>query len=339
MATSRTLLCGLNWVGDSIMAMPALHDFVSKSVSSVSVLAKPGLVPLWSMMPGIEDVHALSPGTYGTLATGLRLRREHFDEAYVLPNSFRSAFIPFVAGVPKRVGVAGQHRGWLLTHRWDRPTDPRRYHQAWEYVHALLPSYKGDRLPTIPKLELDPSSLTIASEWLGDRSDRWVGLVPGAARGPSKRWPPKYFATVGKRLVDEEDCRIVVMGSVAEKLLCSEVVEAIGPSAIDLAGRTTLSSWAAVLAACDVVIANDSGGMHLACAMGTSVVAIYGQTDPQKTGPLGPATIVQRSDVRNRRIARDSEAARLSLASILPNEVYEAAQHWLAGEAGFSEGA
>lgn len=336
---ARTLLCGLNWVGDSIMAMPALHGFMSQSTSSVSVVAKPGLVPLWSMMPGLEDVHVLSPGTLGTMTTGLRLRGKNFDEAYALPNSFRSALVPFVAGVPKRVGLAGQHRGWLLTHRSDRPTNPQRYHQAWEYIHALLPSYQGDHLPVLPKLELDEASLARVSEWLGDRGDRWVGLVPGAARGPAKRWPSKHFAKVGKRLVDEEDCRIAVMGGAAEQRLCREVVEAIGPGALDLAGRTTLPSWAAVLAGCEVVVANDSGGMHLASAMGTSVVAIYGQTDPRKTGPLGPATIVQRSDVRDRRIARDSEAARLSLASILPNEVYEAAQQWLAGKAGLSEGA
>lgn len=338
MNESRTLVCGLNWIGDSIMAMPALHAFIAQGSTVVSVLVKPGLVPLWKMMSGIAKVKSLPPGSMGTLRTGVSLRSDNFDTAYILPNSFRSALVPFLAGIPHRIGYAAQERRLLLTEPRSHAREDRGLHQAWEYMRLLMPSYDEEVLPPMPALTVDAASRAAVAERLGEGGQRWVGLVPGAARGAAKRWPQQHFITVGRQVVNELHCRVAVMGAAGERELCEQVAVAIGSAAVNLAGETTLPMWAELLSSCDVVVANDSGGMHLASAMGTPVVAVYGQTDPAKTGPLGASTVLQRSNVRDRRIARDSEAARLSLASIQPNEVYEATREWLASRAGIPEG-
>lgn len=115
-------------------------------------------------------------------------------------------------------------------------------------------------------------------------------------------------------------------GGVKEIDLCQRVTQKIGAGTLCLAGRTTLESWAAVLARCAVVVANDSGGMHLAAAMATPVVALFGMTDPAKTGPLGPSIVLQHSVRASRDIPRESHEARFHLASIHPNEVYDAVE-------------
>ncbi len=326
----RILICGVNWIGDSVMTMPALRAFRRSNPSArIALLVKPGLVPLWKLVPVANEILELYEGCAGTLKTVRAVRAGRFDKAFVFPRSFRSAAIPWLARIPARIGMPGHWRDFMLTGIVRPRERPDRTHQAYEYID-LLAGDGGD----VP-LELSPIALpepvaAAARSRLAEAARPCVGLIPGAARGPSKQWPAESFIHLGRLLAEKDGCGLAVMGLARERDLCERVAAAIGRAAINLAGESALVEWIALLKACDLVVANDSGGMHLAAAVGTPVVALFGMTDPARTGPLGPrCRVLQNSQVRSRDIARNSAAARESLASISPEQVYEAARPYL----------
>lgn len=322
----RVLVCGVNWIGDTVISLPALQAYRRLHPGShISLLVKPGLVPLWKMHAAPNEILILEEGLAGTLRTVRRVRAGQFRKAVVLPHSFRSALVPWLAGIPARVGMPGHWRDAMLTDVVVPEERPGRRHQAYEYVDLFCPEEKDKDLD-LPRLSIAEDALAAAAQRLSALPSPRVALLPGAARGPSKRWPAERFVRLGRMLRDQAGCGVVVLGVTSEAALCAEVAEGIGPEALDLAGRTNLAEWIALLKACQLVIANDSGGMHLAAAMGTPVVAIFGITDPAKTGPMGPACrVIQNSTFRRRDIGRYSVEARKSLESIEPDQVYGAA--------------
>lgn len=323
MAEFHTLLCVPNWIGDGIMAMPAVHRFWDLDPDTdFDVLAKPGVAPLWGLHPAVREVHVLHPGLGGMRDAAERLRAHGYALAFVFPNSLRAALIPSWAGIGERVGFARSQGFFLLSRRVKLHPRRERQHQALEYMDLLGVGEEGGDAFDPPRLRLLEADRETARAWMP--GGRWVGLLPGAARGPAKRWPPEHFRALAERLLARRDCRVALMGSSAEAALCEQVGHGLGPEILNLAGRTPIPLWAAALERCAAVVCNDSGGMHLASAVGVPVVALYGQTDPARTGPLGRAVLLQRSAVRSRDIARDSAAARNSLASIPPDEVYDA---------------
>ncbi len=323
---NRILICGVNWIGDSVMSMPALHAFrKANPAAHITMLVKPGLVPLWKLDAVFDSILQLHEGLAGTFKTAAAVRGLRFDKAYILPHSFRSAVIPWLAGVPVRIGMPGHFRDFMLTEVVWPLERPGRSHQAYEYLDLLLPSAGEAPLETL-HLPLPAEALAAAGKRIAAATEPRVALIPGAARGPSKQWPREHFIALGRMLSEQRKCGIVVLGISREAALCEEVAKGIGPSALNLAGHTGLAEWIATLKACDLVVANDSGGMHLAAAVGTPLVALYGITDPSKTGPLGRiCRVLQNSDVRTRDIPRDSPEARASLAAIHPEQAYDAA--------------
>jgi heptosyltransferase-2 len=265
-------------------------------------------------------VTLLEEGWGGTRRSAARVRRAYCDAAVVLPGSFRAALVPWLAGVPRRVGQPGHARRPLLTRVL--PPPPRR-HQSLE-PYPLLGLETPARPPDGPRLAAPAAAVSRADERLSGLPRPLVGLAPGAARGPSKRWPPEHFAELGRRLCATHGCGLVVTGGRGDAAAARLVLDA-APTALDLTGRTGLEEWAAVLQACDAVVANDSGAMHLAAAVGTPVTAIYGVTDPERTGPLGVARrIVRSAGSSDRDVPRDSPEARRRLAAIAPARVEEA---------------
>jgi len=279
---------------------------------------------LWRMCPWVDDVLQYSKGPASTFDAAARVRDGRYCSAYVFPNSFRSALIPFLAGVPERIGVAAHGRSPLLTKKVPSDALPGREHQLWEYYNILGVSGVEE---CVAERLLDP----LPVDWndyvpFNPAGRRIIGVLPGAARGPSKQWPAEHFVALGSLLAADAGTGILVLGSNDESELCSTVAAGIGDSAISLAGRTNLCSLASVLAACDVAVSNDSGGMHMAAAVGTRVVAVFGLTDPAKTGPVGSGHVVLRPDgvVASRDIERASNEAREALGSVTPDRVYEA---------------
>jgi len=332
-AESHILVCGANWLGDACMTMPALQQFHAQHRGvRITMLTRPALGPLWNMHPAIDGTLGLTPDLGGMRKAIRAVKALHADTAYVFPNSWRSALIPFLARIPRRVGMPGHHRGILLTET-ARPTAPSAdRHQQWEYAD-ILQLQDLTALPT-PLLNVPDSATQALLSRLPPSPDAaadWIGILPGAARGPSKQWPQAHFVAAAKLISEAHPCRFLLLGTPGEAGLCQAVATAIGPSAVSLAGSTSIPELMAALARCRTVLCNDSGGMHLAASAGTPVVAIFGVTDPLKTGPLGAghARVCATGLFASRDVPRDSSAARNALSGIPPDRVARAAIHIL----------
>ncbi len=324
------LVCGPNWLGDSVMAMPALHEFAQRNpAADITMLVKPGLSELWRMHSAVASVIELHDWPAGVLSATVRVGGIKFDRAYVLPHSFRASLVPFLAGVPDRVGLPGHSRDWMLTTVIASGEKAAKGHQMLEYAVLMGLSEGGDL--TGPQLNIPADVMaqcrdSFANQF-GDQGDRCiVGVVPGAARGPSKRWPAQRFAEVARRLAADSKCAIAAFGQADDRETCAAVLPDSPACTANFAGETNLQQFAGMLSLCDVVVTNDSGGMHLASAVGTKVVAVFGLTDPVKTGPIGTGhrTIKAVSDGASRDVPRESAEALRALESIAPEAVYDA---------------
>ena len=325
-AKRNILIFGVNWLGDACMSMPALQRFREQNPAThITMLTRPSLTPLWEMHPCVDATIPMHPTLREMRTAAKELRNRDIDKAYVFPNSWRSALVPYFAKIPVRLGQYGHHRGILLTHTTPLSPKNRERHQQWEYVDIL----QLQDIETLPGPTLKvPASVAehIQKSMPAQPNSPWIGLLPGAARGPSKQWPVEHYIEATKQIRDNTTCRFALMGTPAEAELCNTIAEAIGPTAISLAGKTTLPELIAALGQCSTVLCNDSGGMHLAASVGTPVVAVYGITDPAKTGPLGSGhTLICAAGVTaSRDVPRDSIPAREALASIVPERVVEA---------------
>lgn len=310
--SERIVIIGLNWIGDAIMSMPAIQACRKEHPDShISLLVKPYLKPLWEMHAVPDEILCLEEPR----KTVKKIRGGCFDKALILPNSFRSAYLPFMAGVPKRIGLRGQFRSLMLT----QVVPVSSGHQSNEYFPILAPSFASEP-HELPKLTIPAGALDNLP-----RLEDFIALMPGAARGASKMWPLAHFEELGKRILSETGLSIVFAGGAGDAFACETLAEKLGERASNLAGKTNLQEWAALLSHAKVAVANDSGGMHLAAAVGTPVVGIYGITDPEKTGPLAKKfRIIQHSTIKSRDIARDSEEAKKALESIKPDGVFGA---------------
>lgn len=328
----KILLVSPNWLGDVVMALPAFQRWraTEGAGATVAVLARGALSTLWAMHAGVDEVlRAPAPGgdTREVLAD---IRARHFDAAVILPNSVRAAWLPFRARIPRRAGYPGHFpRRWLLTAplppATPPPDAPLPRHQAWEAYGLWLP---GDPLPAAldaPALDPAPDDVARLRGQLAAipalaAAPKIVALVPGAARGDSKQWPPGRYVETAALLHRSHGAAALLLGTAAEAPLCDRIAQALasqGVPAHSLAGRTTLPEMAAALAVADGVVCNDSGGMHLAAALRRPTVAVFGITDPGKTGPLGPtARVLQDSPIRSRKVPRSSPAATAALLRI-----------------------
>lgn len=330
--SDRALICGANWLGDTIMSLPAVRALRRAAPGrELVVLARPNVLPLWEMAAASSALLPLERGLGGTWRTVARVRRAGCRVAHIFPNSFRSALLPFLGLVPERAGLPGHQRVWMLTRVATISPEARRGHQSLEYFDLL-----GVR-PEDP--DRDRFMLDVPREAAAEAAEplvAWaagaplVALIPGAARGPAKRWPEEHFVQVGRQLTSS-GVRLVALGSPSEADLCGRVAGGIGVSCMNMAGRTSLAQMAACLQRCRVAVTNDSGGMHVAAAVGTTVVAVFGLTDPVKTGPMGRghAVLAAEGAVGNRDVARRSRAAAAALASIGPDRVVAAVRERL----------
>jgi heptosyltransferase-2 len=323
----KTLIHLPNWLGDSIMAMPAVASLVKSSPpDSVVGLCKPAVRSIWSVasvpLPLIEIPATLS----ATLKSRELLRPHDFGRCIVLPNSWRGAFIPFTASIPVRRGARGHWRSLILTDVVD-PTHPPK-HLSRDYATLLgVPEemLEDSSLITVPDLTRDRIREILSRLDRVSAEAPLFGILPGAARGPSKRWSTESFISTGKMLQAELGGSIVVLGAGNERQLCQEIADGIGGRAWSFAGALSFLEGLGMMESCQALISNDSGGMHMAWALGRPLVAIFGITDPTKTGPLGSRScVLQKSERRSRSVPRDCPEARAALARITPLHVMEA---------------
>jgi heptosyltransferase-2 len=247
-------------------------------------------VPIYRAEGSAGEVRTASSLVADALATA----RGRFAEAWLLPNSFRSALVPFLAAVPDRVGYATDGRAALLTR--SLPPPPRTEHQLRDYdplleSRGVEPDTDPPRLP-LPARARERADVALSSAGLATAAGGGlVVLAPGAAFSWTKRWPPDRFGRLGVELSARGFSAAIAIGP-GETGLASAVSDAAGVRLPTLGADLDPVELAAVLARARVVVANDSGPMHLAAAVGTPVVAIFGPTDPGRTGPSGSPSVV-----------------------------------------------
>ncbi len=279
----RILAVAPNWIGDALMAQPLftrLHERMRDL--TLDVLAPKWVAPVVRRMREVEEVIA-TPFRHNALqlAARWRLARElkarGYDRAIVLPNSWKSALVPFFAGIDARAGYVGESRYGLLTelHRKDPAAA-----MALHYARLAEPAAAAcdEPLPA-PHLEMDPKEVELAKRRFGVHG-RYAAFCPGAEYGPAKRWP--YFADLSARL----KIQTVILGAAGDR------EAAHGILGRNLAGETTLDDAIALIAGADYVVTNDSGLMHVAAALGRPQVALFGSSSPRHTPPLSPAARV-----------------------------------------------
>ncbi|MDW7760843.1 MAG: lipopolysaccharide heptosyltransferase II [Acidobacteriota bacterium] len=290
-----------NWLGDAVLALPALHSlrraFPEAEIHAVTRSWGPdlleghpslnGVIPL----PEARDLKALR-------TSGTALKTFGFDRGILLTNSFSSAFVFYLAGIPERWGYARDGRGILLTRAVPFKNRDGVRHQADFYLHLIQalgiePAGLG---PGLISNENDTAWADEVLEKWGDAVDRpLVVLCPGAAYGPAKRWPADRFAALARRLREEAGAAVAVVGESGDAAAAALILEALDGHGLDLTGQTTLSRLIAVLRRARLVVTNDSGPLHIADAVGVPLVALFGPTNPAATGPRrGPAAVLKK---------------------------------------------
>lgn len=289
------LVVGPAWVGDMVMCQSLFMTLRARHPDArIDVLAPDWTRPLLDRMPEVDEAIPL-PVAHGRLKplvqirTAARVRRRGYDRAIVTRRSLKSALVPFLAGVPVRTGILGESRRVLINDV--RSIDAESHPWAVERL-AVLGMEPGarpglDGVPW-PRLEADHA----AGAALVDRLDLAgpgpvVGLAPGAAFGPAKRWPQDRWEALAAHLTGQGR-RVWVFGSAGEAREGAAIAAAGGPGAASLCGRTSLGDVVDLMARCSHVVTNDSGLMHVAAAAGPVVVALFGSTSPGNTPPLDP---------------------------------------------------
>lgn len=291
------LVVAPNWLGDAVMSLPALADVRrAHPRGRMTVAARPSVAPLYSMVPGVD--RTIETRWRGSLTDreplqeyAQRVHSEHVDVAILFPNSFASAWALRRARVRERWGYAADLRRPLLTKAVRRPSGS--LHQGVYYQHLVreLGMATGDLEPviTVPAAAIDAARVRLTDRgWQVSRP--LLVLAPGAAYGAAKRWLPEHFGVLVTRAIEEIGAQCVLVGTADDAATAREVVEATAArhrsSVLDFTGATTLPELAGVMSLAAACVSNDSGAMHLAGAVGTPLVALFGPTRDRETAPL-----------------------------------------------------
>jgi heptosyltransferase-2 len=286
--TAPLLVLAPNWLGDAVMALPALADLTRHFADRrMIVAARAGVSSLFAMVPEVERV---------VKADAAALRDVQPSVAVLLPNSFASAWLLWRAGIPERWGYAADLRTPLLTRAVRRPK--QRMHQG-EYYQHLVRELGIATAALAPRVSIPADALADARRLLAQHA--WEGgtplvvLAPGAAYGKAKQWIPSHVVRLVTDLVRERAMTCALVGSRGDAATTRAIRDAVPndgqPRVLDLGGATTLPELAALMSLAAVCVSNDSGAMHLAAATGVPIVAIFGSTNEKATSPLAHAGV------------------------------------------------
>ena len=283
---NRSLIIAPQWIGDAVMSEPLLARLATRG-EQLTVAALPWVAPVYRAMPQVGEVIEL-PFAHGRLDWAARRRvagelRGRFDAAYVLPNSIKSALIPWLAGIPKRIGYQGEGRVLLLNQRLPNPPG-RPPMVAFYTALAREPAQEGER----PLMKFDPSALEKSTRAAGVEAGAYWAFAPGAEYGPAKCWPAEHYAELARTLHQKHGQPVLLLGSGKEAALCAQIAAQSAGACRVLAGQTSLIDAMALIAAARGVVSNDSGLMHVAAAFGVPQAAVFGSTSPEHTPPLNP---------------------------------------------------
>jgi heptosyltransferase-2 len=306
----KILVRAPNWVGDAVMAIPALEAIRrAHPAAEIAILARPAVADLYRDQPFANRILEYEnagrhKGWWGREKLVGELRSERFNLAVLLQNAFEAAWLAWRAGIPERAGYARDGRRLLLTKPIPVPKEgdiPR--HESHYYLELLRRAgwieTRGEIAPIRvcvppPAREAAEASLLRA----GAREGTWrCAIAPGASYGAAKCWPPERFAALADRLISECAADVILFGTPSEKEMAARICSAMKRRPISLVGQTSMRDLAAHFSVCSIFIGNDSGAMHVAAAAGLPVIGIFGSTDPDGTAPVTPQFTLIREPV------------------------------------------
>ena len=287
---SQILVVAPSWIGDAVLSHPMLVRLKARDPQgAIDVLAPPWVLPVYGRMPQVRKAFSL-PFGHGDVKLGERKRfaktLPRYDQAIVLPNSWKSALIPWHAGIALRTGYLGEMRYGLVNDA--RALDEREVPLMVERFAALAEELGAIPVRPVPepRLAVDAAARSATLAKFGLATGRPVAaMAPGAEYGPAKRWPPRHFAQAA-RLLHARGCDVWLFGSAKDAPITAEIAGLSGGIATDLAGRTSLDEAIDLLSLATKVVSNDSGLMHVAAALDRPMAALFGSSSPEFTPPL-----------------------------------------------------
>ncbi|MCF6290850.1 MAG: lipopolysaccharide heptosyltransferase II [Desulfobacterales bacterium] len=305
----KILVRSTNWIGDAIMTTPAVRTIRGNfPKAEITLLALPWVADVFSASPHVDRIflyekNGCHQGLRGRRQLIADLRDQGFDLAILLQNAFEAALITFLAGIPNRAGYSTDGRRLFLTHPVVLPKARKKIHQV-HYYQGLLADLGLTLGPDDLFLDLSDQDRHWAQGFVAALADRpsgekrlLIGLNPGAAYGPAKRWPAEKFARLADLVARELDGQLLVFGTAADRQTAAVIVAAAPGHVVDLTGRTSLGQVMALIEQCRVFVTNDSGLMHVAAALATPTAAIFGSTNPVTTGPYSDTSLVIRKEI------------------------------------------
>lgn len=331
----KYLIIGPSWVGDMVMSQ-SLYRYIKElhPDAQIDVMAPDFCRPLLNMMPEVTEALSL-PFKHGDFSFGKRkalgksLKEKGYTHALTLPNSWKSALIPYFAKVPVRTGWKGESRYILLNDC--RPLDKEKYPLMIQRFCALAID-KNETLPDklpVPKLLLPQADLEATRQkfQVAD-GQQALALCPGAEFGPAKQWLAEHYAEVGRTFRDR-GFQVWLFGSKGDLAIANEIQSLVGEGVRNFAGETSLPEAMHLLSMSTKVVSNDSGLMHISAALGRPVVVVYGSTSPGFTPPLSQKSKIVHTDVScrpcfKRECPLNGDAKLKCLIDLPPQQVIQA---------------
>jgi lipopolysaccharide heptosyltransferase II len=285
----RILVRSSNWLGDSVMSVPAVRAIKQgRPDAHVTVAAPAPIASMWKLVSEVDAIIPLPGSSIIADVTAIR-RAGTFDVAILFPNSLRSALEAWLSGVPRRVGYRGHHRSWLVKQIVRQRTNVGRIeHQAEKFMRIARDA--GAAL-TVPEFG------AAISRAHSNGAIRKVALCPGAEYGPAKRWLPEHFAAAAAAVTSRRRVQWILFGTAADAGVGEVIAIALAENCVNRIGRTSLDELIEELRACDLLLTNDTGTMHLAALLGVPTISIFGSTEPRMTAPLGAGHTILRHHV------------------------------------------
>jgi heptosyltransferase-2 len=293
----RIIVKAVNWLGDLVMSGPALHAIHDTFPDAhLSVLVRRELASFYDGAMWVNEVIPYrlrrgAAGLFDQLSIVRRIRAGHYDLAVVLPNSFQSAMWVALAGVQRRAGYNADRRGFMLTHKVAPRADVESAHQVYHWLTMVAETIGAKGSAKAYHLDVNVQSRDRMRAWLAKRRRRperpLIALAPVAAYGPAKEWPVERYAELADLLAERHEAECVLVGGIDDREQCERIAAQCKRGAIVAAAETTVGELIGLLSQCHGFAGNDSGCMHLAGALGVPTVAIFGSTNPGRTGPMG----------------------------------------------------
>jgi heptosyltransferase-2 len=299
----RILIRASNWLGDSIMSIPAVRAVKrGRPDAHITIAAPAKLAPVWKLIPEVDEIIALE--SKSLLATAQTIRRQPpFEIAVLFPNSLRVALEAWWGGIPRRAGYRGHWRRLLLNQIVRKRGKQRPFeHQSLHYLRIAddcgAEAHLGEASSTTPIPDAQMPALSAARRSHPDHKEHsLLALSPGAEYGPAKRWLPERFAEVAARIADQAQIRWVLFGTEQDAAVGETIANILGERCVNRIGQTNLEQLIEELRPCRLLLTNDTGTMHLASLLGIPTVAIFGSTEPRLTRPLGHGHAILRHQV------------------------------------------